>query len=285
MKPAPFKYVRAQSIVEAIDLLVDHGDEARILAGGQSLLPMLNMRLLEPELLIDIGRIEELTGITVGPEDVRTGALCTHADIMASEVISEHLPLIARAMPDVAHAAVRSQGTLGGSLVHADPAAEMPACALALDAVFEARGPTGHRDIASDDFFQGLFETALQPDELLTGIRFPKPDPGDWYAFDEVVRRHGDYAMAGLAAQGKRDGSGLFEQLRLVFFAVSDRPVLARAAADILIGRKISVESISEAQHALAGDLVPDGDLTCSPAMKMHLSRVLLARALGELVE
>lgn len=283
MKPSPFKYVRAETVAEAVGLLREHGDDARILAGGQSLLPMLNMRLADPGLLVDVSRIDDLAGISVTGEHVRVGALTRHADVLGSPEVARHLPLIARAMPYVAHAAVRSQGTFGGSIAHADPAAEIPACAVALGAVLEVVGAAGKRHIGADAFFRGVFETALDADELLAAVQFEKPRAGDWCAFDEVVRRHGDYALAGLAAQGTRTADGVFEKLRLVFFAVSDRPVLATGAAQALVGVRPSAEVIRNAQEALAGDLQPDGDLYASPDMKLHLARVLLGRILGEL--
>ena len=282
MKPSSFTYVRPHSLAEAIGALVEHGDRARLVAGGQSLLAMLNMRLVEPEVLVDIGRLDELSGIKRDDDKLRIGALSRHADVLASPVISGHLPLISKAMPYVAHAAIRSQGTFGGSLAHADPAAELPACALALEAVLEASGPRGNRDIPADDFFQGLFETALAEDEVLVGARFDVTQQNDWSSFNEIARRHGDYAMAGLAAQGRHGEGGVFESLRLVFFAVSDRPVLAKEAARILTGTELTPDLLIEAQNVLARELEVFGDLYCDAEMKLHLSRVLLARAFNE---
>ena len=284
MKPAPFTYLRPDTVADAVAALADHGDDARILAGGQSLLPMLNMRLAAPEVVIDIGRLDDLRAITETAGAVRIGALARHTDVLASPVVAEHLPLIADAMSHVAHTAVRNRGTFGGSLAHADPAAEMPACALALGATLEAQGPTGTRDIAAGDFFRGVFATALAADELLTAVRFPAPPPGAWRGFAEVVRRHGDYAMAGLAAHGARAPDGTFADLRLVCFGVADRPVMALAAAAALTQGPVSSQTIAAAQAALDAELSPDGDLYATPTMKRHLARTLLGRVFANLV-
>jgi carbon-monoxide dehydrogenase medium subunit len=247
MKAPAFEYVRAGSVAEACDLLARHGGEARLLAGGQSLLPAMNLRLARPAVLIDIGSIAGLDRIEAGPDSVRVGALTRLETLRRDGTI----PLLTEALRHVAHPAIRARGTFGGNLSHADPASELPACMLALDAVFEAASPRGTRRIAAGDFFAGLFQTALEPDEMLTGVEIPlRPQP--WF-FREIARRAGDYAMVGVAASGSR----------LAFFSVSDRPVLADAAAPL--------------------ELDPPDDLQASAAMRRHLAGVLRQQALEAL--
>lgn len=282
MKAAAFDYVRASSLAESIALLAQHGDDAKLIAGGQSLIPSLNLRLMAPRLLIDIGRLTELQGIVVSNNVVRIGALTRHVELQTSPLIAKHAPLLAMAILHVAHAAIRNRGTIGGNLAYADPASELPACMAALNAIIVARGPKGERKIAARDFFTGLFATALAPDEILTGVEIAAAHPEDRFAFDELSRRSGDYAIAGLACRGQLSG-GQFTALNLAYFAVGDRPVLASKAATTLTGRSITSAAIVEAQTALAADLDPHGDQQASPAMRLHLARVLLARAVPAL--
>jgi carbon-monoxide dehydrogenase medium subunit len=246
------------------ELLERHGEAARILAGGQSLIPSLNMRLSAPELLVDIGGLEELARIEPGDGVLRVGALVTHARIERSPEIARHVPLLAQAAPHVAHAAIRNRGTLGGSLALADPAAEYPACALALDAMLLVAGRRGERRVRAADFFKGLFETDLRPGEVLTAVEFPLAAKGERSAFSELARRQGDYAIVGLAAHRAA-------ALRLAFFGVGATPVLAQRAA--------AQKTLREASAALAQDLEPGADLYHSAATKLHLARVLLERA------
>ncbi|MEJ0070464.1 MAG: FAD binding domain-containing protein [Pseudomonadota bacterium] len=208
MKPAPFAYVRPTALAQVLELLARHGEAARILAGGQSLIATLNMRLSAPELLIDINGIGELGHITVAGDRLRIGALVRHAALGASEEVRRHAPLLARAVPFIAHPAIRNRGTIGGSLAFADPAAELPACVVALDATLELTGPHGVRKLPARAFFTGLYQTALAPGELLTAVELPIGDREAWCGFDELARRHGDYAMVGLAVQGRRAGAG-----------------------------------------------------------------------------
>lgn len=282
MKAPDFAYVRAESLDQVFDLFAEHGDDARLLAGGQSLMATLNLRLSSPTLLIDLNKVPGLSGITETKTAVRIGAMTRHFEVETSPIVARHLPLIAAAMPHVAHAAIRNRGTLGGSIALADPAAEMPACVLALDAMIEATGPAGKRRIRSDDFFLGMFETALDPNEVLTAVEFQKSQNGWYWGFEELARRHGDYAMVGLAAMIK--GEEICEKARLVFFGVEDRPVLARAAADALDGRRIDAEAIGAVKTALASDLDLHGDLQADPATKRHLANVLAERVLSALV-
>jgi carbon-monoxide dehydrogenase medium subunit len=279
VKAPRFSYVRAESLEQVFELLQQYGDDARILAGGQSLMPTLNMRLSQPEVLVDINRIDALKGVSFENGVVRIGALTRHAQVAESPVIAEHLPLIAAAMPHVAHVAVRNRGTFGGSVALADPAAEMPACALALGATLVVAGAKGRREIPADDFFLGLYETARQPDEILVEALIPAEAPGTVSTFQELARRHGDFAIAGVACHARFDGDTVADA-RLVYFGSEDRPRLGRAAMDAVIGKNWGEDAKSAATKALAEDLDPMTNLDGSAAMKLHLQRVLTGRAL-----
>jgi carbon-monoxide dehydrogenase medium subunit len=282
VKPAPFAYIRATSLDQVFDLLDEHGDDARILAGGQSLMATLNMRLSAPEVLIDINRIDGLSGISVDGNTLRIGALTRHAEVAGSAEVAQHAPLIAKAMPHVAHVAIRNRGTFGGSVAFADPAAELPAVCRALRARFVLQSRSGSRTVEANDFFHGLFETAREPNEVLVAAEIPSIADGEKTAFLELARRHGDYAIVGLAAQGKVAG-GTFSDMRLAFFGAGDRPILAATANAALEGKSYGDETVAAAQAALENDLDPMPDLNGSVATKMHLARVLTGRALKEL--
>src|SRR5882724_4538117 len=233
MKASAFAYARATSVDEALKLLAAHGEKAKLLSGGQSLMPAMNLRLISPELLVDIGGLDELRGIAVTNDVVRIGALTRHVDLLKCPEIAVHAPLLAEAVAHVAHPAIRNRGTLGGSLAHADPASELPACMLALDATIIIRGQSGERRIAAENFFTGIYETALSPQELLVAVELPIGRKNSVHFFREFARRHGDYDIVGLAAQAivERD---VFVDLDLAFFAVGDRPVSARAAKKLI---------------------------------------------------
>lgn len=282
MKAPPFAYARAKSLAEVFDLLARHGDGAKLLAGGQSLLATLNMRLSAPELLIDITRLTELSGIQVRDSKVTIGALTTHAEIERSPEIRKHVPLLAQAAPHIAHPAIRNVGTFGGSIALADPAAEWPACCVALDAQFIIAGKTGTRRVAARDFFKGLYSTALRPHEVLTQVEIAAKGPDCRSAFVELAQRRGDYAIVGLAAQAKR-ARGALSDVRLAFLGVGAAPVLARKAMAAIEGKLPSPETVAAAAQALAQDLDPGPDLYSSPATKMQLARVLTGRALAAL--
>ena len=283
MKAPAFDYVRPPSLAEALALLHRHGDDAKVIAGGQSLVPALNLRLLAPKLLVDIGGVAELKGITVADGRVRIGALTRHVDLMRSAEIAAHLPLVTQAIAHVAHAAVRNRGTIGGNLAHADPASELPACALALEAEMIVSGVDGERRIAADVFFTGIYETALAADEILVAIEAPAIGPDGGAAFLELARRSGDYALVGVAAQATlRDGA--FAELRLAFLSVGARPTLASGAAAALVGKPVTETAIADAHTSLANDLSPPDDLQATAATRLHLARVLLARAVRQLV-
>jgi carbon-monoxide dehydrogenase medium subunit len=284
MKPAPFEYHRPASLAETFDLLDRYGDDGRILAGGQSLVPALNLRLATPRAVIDINRIPDLDAIRVTADGLVIGALARQEALERSPLVREHAPLLAAAMPHVGHSAIRARGTIGGSLALADPAAELPACAVALGATIRAGRRGGSRDIVADDFFRGIYTTALVPGEIVTGILVPRAAAGWRWGFDELARRHGDFALAGLAA-GARVTSGTIAELRLVFFGVGTRPVRARGAEAALAGRRADADALAAAGRALDRDLDPPGDVHGSPALRRHLARVLLSRVVARLVE
>ena len=277
MKPAPFAYAKAKSVEHAIELLAR--PEARLLAGGQSLMATLNMRLSAPKLLIDLNGLDTLSGISVKAGQVTIGALSRHAEAERSVDIARHAPLIARAMPHIGHVAIRNRGTLGGSIAFADPAAELPACLLALNGEVDIAGPKGKRSVKADDFFKGLFETALGPQDVLTAIRVPAATRDARAGFAEFTRRHGDYAMVGLAASAKANGKGLTD-VRLAFFGIGATPVRAKKAEAALAGGKLD-----DAVKALASDLNPSDDVQSTAATKRHLAGVLLRRVATQLVE
>ena len=270
MKASILDHVRAESLPHALALLAEHGDDARLLAGGQSLVPALNLRLSAPALLIDIGGLEELRGIALHGTTLRLGALVRHVELERDPLVARHAPMLLAAARHIAHPAIRNRGTIGGSLANADPAAELPACALALGARIVVAGPNGERRVAAEDFFLGLYSTALAADEVLTAVEIDLP-AGGRSSFGEYARRLGDYAMVGLAAHAPRPGA-----LRLAWFGVADRPVLTpvTAAASLAGG---------DAAAALATELSPNGDLHASAATRLQLARALLRRALGEL--
>ena len=260
MKAPSFAYAKPRSLAEAFDLLERPG--AKILAGGQSLIPSLNLRLSAPELLVDITGLKDLSNVESNNGVMRIGALCTHAQLEKSEDVKKHLPLLSQAVPHIAHPAIRNRGTLGGSLALADPAAEYPACALALNATIVLVGRRGERRVPAAGFFKGLFETEIRPGEILVAAEFPRVERS---VFLELTRRHGDYAIVGLA--GVADASGK----RLAFFSVDSKPVLAKNAA----GGK----SLEEGLLGLKKDLSPAADLYNTSATKLHLAGVLLSRA------
>ncbi len=283
MKASAFQYERPETLEAALALLAVHGEAARPIAGGQSLVPALNLRLMAPEWVIDIGRLEALRGVARSGGVLRLGALTRHAELLTDPDVAEWAPLFARAAGEIAHPAIRSRGTLGGSLAHADPAAELPACALALGARMVVRSAArGERVIGVEGFFTGLFATALAADELLVAVEIDVAGDGGVWGFGELTRRSGDYAMVGLAAAGAMKG-GIVTAMRLAFFSVGPGPVLARGAAGRLVGRAITTEALAEAVGALEEDLAPQGDLQASAATRLHLAGVLLRRVVGRM--
>jgi carbon-monoxide dehydrogenase medium subunit len=282
MKASAFGYARATSVVNALELLVAYGDKAKLLSGGQSLIPAMNLRLISPELIVDIGEVAELRGIAVRGDVLRIGALTRHVDLIRSPEIAAHAPLLTQAVAHVAHPAIRNRGTLGGSLAQADPASELPACMIALNATIIVRGQSGERPIAAGNFFTGIYETALSAQELLIAVELPVAQKDSAHFFHEFARRHGDYAIAGLAAQAMVEGDVLTE-LRMAFFAVGDRPKLAKAGMK-LVNVGITPAVLSEVSAALGEELDPPEDQQASAAMRRHLAKVLLARCAASLL-
>ena len=280
MKPAPFAYARARSVDEAVALLGEKPD-AKVLAGGQSLIATLNMRLSAPALLVDINGIGGCDGIAHKDGRVEIGALTRHVEAERSAVVARFAPLLAKAMPHIGHPAIRNRGTIGGSIAFADPAAELPACLLALGGDIVTRGPTGERTIKADDFFKGLFETALGAQDVLTAIQLPAADKDTRTGFAELTRRHGDYAIVGLAASATADGKGL-KDVRLAYFGVGTTPVRARNAETTLAG-EVNDKRIDAAVAAL--DLDPPDDVQATAATKKHLAGALLRRVVRQLME
>lgn len=279
MKAAAFDYVKPTSVHQVLSLLKEHGDDARLLAGGQTLMATLNMRLSEPRLLIDITGIEALRGISVQGGMLRIGALATHTDIEFNPLVARHTPLLKAAAPHIAHRAIRNSGTWGGSIAYADPAAEWPTCLLALGGTVIANGPQGERRIAADDFFTGLYSTALRPDEMLAACEIPIASADHWFGFSELARRHGDYAIVGLAATARRNGMTL-HGVRIVLLGVDATPIRARQTETLLEGRALDLATLTQAVASLRSEIDPLPDLTNTPDTKRHLAGVLLQRML-----
>ncbi len=291
MKARKVGYERATTLDQALDLLRQHGAEARVIAGGQSLVPAMNLRLAAPSCLVDIGGIDALRGIRVtregGRERLRIGALVRHVEIERSPEVARCAPLLAKAVKHVAHAAIRNRGTFGGSIAHADPASEFPACALVLGARMTIASQAGMRTVTAADFFKGLHETAVRPGEILTGVEVDAIADGQRAGFAELARRSGDYAMVGLALQGRpRPGRTVFEEVRPAFFSVGDRPILAQEAARVLTNEEIADgDRVRLAQEALGRDLQPSSSPAVSAAACLHLARVLLGRVVADVFD
>lgn len=280
MKPAPFTYHRPETLDEALALLADHGDDAKILAGGQSLVPLMALRMGRPEHVVDIGGIDGLDRIEVTDGGAVTiGAMVRHETALTSAEIAERAPLIAETMPYVAHRAIRSQGTVVGSIAHADPAAEMPAVALATGATIIARSAAGEREIDAADFFQGYLDTALRADEILLGVRFPAWSPTAVGATVEVARRHGDYALVGLVAT-LDVSDGQITDSALAFFGAASTAIRVSAAEQALVGGPPTPERFAAAADIVSAELEPPADIHATTAYRKHLAGVLTRRAL-----
>lgn len=281
MKPAAFEYHAPSALPEALPLLERFGTDAKALAGGQSLIPAMNFRLAAPAVLIDLNGIDSLAYVAPGQGGIRIGAMTRHRTLERSTDVARHAPLVAATMPFIAHAAIRTRGTIGGSLAHADPAAELPAVMLALGATFGVQHARGRRDVAAADFFTGLFATALEPGELLVEIAIPAPQPLSAFAFDEVSRRHGDFALAGAAAAVTVNGEGICTAARVGLLSVGDRPILAHEPSAVLVGHRPTGEAIRAAAEASAErDIDPPGDIHASSRYRRHLAAVLMRRVL-----
>jgi aerobic carbon-monoxide dehydrogenase medium subunit len=281
MKPAPFEYFRPATLEEGLDLMAEHGDQAKPLAGGQSLIPAMNFRLARPAVLIDINHISELSYIAEKEGELFAGGMARQRDVERSQLVRRMAPLLHETMPFIAHLAIRNRGTVGGSLAHADPAAELPAVALALGARMHARSRGRDRWIPAEEFFTGLFSTALNADELLVEIGIRRLPDRSGCAFEEVSRRHGDYALAGTAAVVTLDTQGRCVHGRIVLLSVGDRPILAEHAGRILNGEVPSPALIDAAAAAASRDIDPPADIHASSKYRRHLASVLTRRALG----
>jgi carbon-monoxide dehydrogenase medium subunit len=287
MKPAPFRYYAPSTIDEALAHLAEHGWDAKVLAGGQSLIPMMNFRLAQPSVLVDLNNVSVLSYIQPASDGgVRVGAMTRQRELEHDSVIAETAPMIHAAMPRIAYPQIRNRGTLGGSIAHADPSAELPAATVALEGRFLLRSKRGERWVAARDFFIGLFTTALEPDELLLETVFPPMPPHSGWSFQEVARRHHDFALVGVAAMVTLDGEGTCDRARLVYFSVGDSPVEAGHATAVLAGQEPSPEAIREAaEMASKSDVDPQSDINASAAYRRHLVNVLGRRALAEAFE
>jgi carbon-monoxide dehydrogenase medium subunit len=272
VKPPPFVYVAPTSLDEAVTALAEHGEDAKVLAGGQSLIPLMSLRLARPTALVDLNGVDELSSIAVNGMTA-IGAMTRHRAVERSADVAKQVPLLAAAIPYIGHVAIRTRGTIGGSLAHADPAAELPAIALALDATFEATSTRGTRTISAADFFVGYFTTALEADEILTKVTFPNAAPGTGVSVQEMARRHGDFAMVAAAASVAPSGD-----VRIALINVSDTPVRAvEAEAAMRQGAPID-----EVAAVAARDLEPTADLHASAAYRRSVAQVLVRRALTE---
>jgi carbon-monoxide dehydrogenase medium subunit len=282
MKPPRFKYGSAASVEEAVSLLSEHGADASVLAGGQSLVPMLNMRLARPEVLVDIGRVTELDYISANG-DLAIGAMTRQATALASEQVATKAPLLRKALPWIAHAGIRTRGTVGGSAAHGDPASEIPAVLVALEGDIVVRGAAGERVIPAEQFFLSSFVTAKADDELLTEVRISSPAEGSRSAFIEVSRRHGDYALVGVAAQLLVD-DGFVESARICLLNVADTPFLAAGTAAALVGREFADPAVlDEASKAVLEGLTPSSDAHASAEYRREVSVAMVRRALEQI--
>jgi carbon-monoxide dehydrogenase medium subunit len=284
MKLPPVDYEAPGTVSEALELLAEHLDEASVLAGGQSLIPLLALRLARPAVLIDINGIAELSGVSVADGRVAIGAMTREYVAEESATIAGSVPLLAAALPLIGHEAIRSRGTIGGSLAHADPAAELPAVALALDAEIVVRSKSGERVIPAAEWFAGYLTTSRRPDELLVEMRFPTAGPGTGISFQEVTRRHGDFAIVGLAASLTLS-DGAISDARLAFAGISDVPVRAAEAENLLVGETASAELFDEAARLATGDIDPPADLHGTSAYRTKVAATLVRRGLQAAVD
>jgi carbon-monoxide dehydrogenase medium subunit len=282
LKPPPFEYRLPDSLEEALSIMAEYGDEARPLAGGQSLVPLMAFRLARPAVLVDLNQLDELTSVDLDDHHVNVGAMVREKSAERSDTLTRQVPLLARALPFIGHEAIRTRGTIGGSISHADPAAELPAVAVATGAqVVAASQKRGRRSVPAEEFFVTHFTTALEPDELVTQVQFPTDPDGTGVAFQEVARRHGDFAMVGVAAT-LHVADGIIDRARIVLTGMADKPVRALAAEAVLVGNPPVPASFAEAAAVSAGDLDPPSDLHGSAAYRRHVAGVLVGRSLEQ---
>lgn len=283
MKPAPFEYYAPETLDEALVLMNQHGGEAKALAGGQSLIPVMNFRLSQPAVLIDLNKIESLQQMNVKNGRLQIGAMRRHAQLEQSQTLADRAPLMHETIPYIAHPQIRNRGTIGGSIAHADPAGELPVVCMTLGAQFLLQRLGEQRWVSADDFFIGLFETALAEDELITAIELPEQAANGGYAFQELARRHGDYAQAGVAVTLALDNNGRIQDPRLVFLNVGERPMVARQAMAMLTGERPGNDMVESAvQTAIRHEIDPVTDIHASADYKRHLAGVLAKRAIKQ---
>jgi CO/xanthine dehydrogenase FAD-binding subunit len=283
LKPAGFAYLATEGLDEALAALGTYGDEATVIAGGQSLVPLMNMRLARPGVLIDINGITELAGIELDGM-LSIGALTRQQEVQTSAEVRSFAPVVVEALAHVGYPAIRSRGTFGGSAAHADPAAEIPALLVLLDAELVIRGPVGERTVAASEFFKGYFTTALEPVEILTSVRIPRPPPGIRWSFSEVARRHGDFALAGVAAGAAVDGEGTVTSVRVALFGVADTPIRATEAEAALEGQQLGDRRLAEEAGRIAGSLVQlREDTHASAGYRRAVTETLVRRSIDEL--
>ena len=287
MKPAPFDYLAPASLAQALAIKAEQGDEAKFLAGGQSLVPAMNFRLVQAALLVDLNGLAELDFVRAGEGgELRLGAMTRQRRLERDPLVARQAPLLREAMPWVAHPQIRNRGTLGGSLAHADPAAELPVVALALEARLRVQSAQRERWVPVEEFFLGLFTTALSPDEMLVEVALPPLPARTGTAFVEFARRRGDYALMGVAAVVGLEASGHVQRARLVYLNAGEGPVLAPQAAGLLQGQLPTPDVLAEAaRHAAEAEIAPTGNVHASPAYQRHLAQVLTRRALERAVE
>jgi carbon-monoxide dehydrogenase medium subunit len=284
MKPAPFAYHAPKTLEEALNLMDEHGYGAKLLAGGQSLIPVMNFRLAQPAIIVDLNGVTELGNLTAAADNgLRIGAMVRHSQAEHSLTCANLAPLMSEVMPYIAHPQIRNRGTIGGSLAHADPASELPVVMVALQARFKLERLGSSRWVAAQDFYESLFTTALEAEEILTEIAVPPVMVHTGYAFKELARRHGDYAQAGVAAVITLDEQGICTRARLVYLNLGEIPMVAQQAADLLVGQELTAEVIDEAAHvASQEEIAPTGDMHAGAEYKRHLAFVLGKRTLHE---
>lgn len=280
MKPPPFEYLAPRSLDEAVAALAEHGDEAKAMAGGQSLVPLLAFRLARPAVVVDLNGVPGLEGARLDGATLEIGALTRQRDVERLPGLRERCPMITEAVEQIGHVAIRNRGTVGGSLAHCDPAAEWTALALAFDADCEIVGPAGRRTVPASEFLISYFTTALQPDEILTTVRLGIPNGSSGSCFLELARRHGDFAIAGVGALVALDAGGAVADVRLALIGVGDRAVRAGAAEALLRGNRPTAELLADAARTVEAELDPNGDIHASAEYRRHVAGVLVRRAL-----
>lgn len=282
MKPAPFDYYRVQTLDEAVELLSEYGDDSKIISGGQSLIPMLNFRLARPKVLIDISNIKNRNKIESDVKGIRVAGTTLQRYIEKSKVIQEELPILHEAIQHIGHIQIRNSGTIGGSIVHADPASELPAVSLVLDAEFEIKSKSDEYTVAAEDFFITYMTTSIQPDEIFSSVYFKKPPKNSGWGFHEIARREGDFAIAGSAAVIGLDEKGKCNHARIALFGVAPTPVRAREAEDLLIGHSYSEDRLQKAAEAVKQVVDPESDVHATKEYRTDVAGVLALRSIKD---